>query len=246
MLENIQRVVADGIGLIASFIPKLVLFLVIMLIGWLIAKALRKAVTFGLEKVGFERAVEKGGLGRIFAGSSYTASSLIASLVYYAILLITLQVAFGAFGDNPVSALLAGIVAFLPRIAVAVIIVVVAAAIANAVKELVGGFTASLPYGRAIATTAQVFIVALGVIAALSQIGVAVEVTLPVLVAVLATIGGILVVGVGGGLIAPMRSRWEGILNRVEQDTTRREDPTGPIPATGNSHVAYSSSDNLN
>lgn len=38
------------------------------------------------------------------------------------------------------------------------------------------------------------------------------------LITVLATVGGILVVGVGGGLIGPMRSRWEGWLNQISAD----------------------------
>jgi hypothetical protein len=256
MLENIQRVLADLIGMVAGFIPKLLLFLVVMLIGWLVAKGLRTLVTMVLHRVGFERAVAKGGLSTMLAGSKYDASGLIAAIVYYAILLITLQIAFGAFGDNPVSALLASIVMFLPRIIVAMIIVVVAAAIAAAVKDLVAGMMSALSYGRVVATIAQVFIIGLGVIAALSQIGVAVEVTLPVLITVLATVGGILVVGVGGGLIGPMRSRWEKVLDRAEQEAAATdgqmrggapEGPTGPIPATdpavANGHTHYASSD---
>jgi hypothetical protein len=69
-----------------------------------------------------------------------------------------------------------------------------------------------------VANVAAVFITALGVIAALSQIGIAIAVTLPVLITVLATVGGILVVGVGGGLITPMRQRWERWLDHAEQE----------------------------
>jgi hypothetical protein len=63
-----------------------------------------------------------------------------------------------------------------------------------------------------------------------------------VLITVLATVGGILVVGVGGGLIGPMRQRWEKVLNSAEQEaakvrtetaTTAPTATTGPI-ATGN------------
>jgi hypothetical protein len=122
------------------------------------------------------------------------------------------------FGPNPISALLTDIVAFLPRIAVAIIIVVIASAVAAAVKDLVMSVTGRLSYGNVLANIASVFIIALGVIAALSQIGVAVAVTLPVLITVLATIGGILVVGVGGGLIRPMQQRWERWLDRAEQE----------------------------
>lgn len=221
MLENIGAALRDGLSLVVTFVPKLLLFLIILLIGWLIAKALRKAVNAVLERVGFDRAVERGGVGRALAQSKYDASDLIAALIYYAVLLITLQLAFGAFGPNPISDLLASIVAFLPSLAVAIIIVVIAAAIAAAVKELISGAMGGLSYGKVLANIASIFIIGLGVIAALSQVGIAVAVTLPVLITVLATVAGILIVGVGGGLIGPMRQRWEQILSKAEQEAPR-------------------------
>lgn len=190
----------------------------ILLIGWLIAKGLRKLVTMLLHRLGFERAVEKGGIKRALERSKYDASGLIAALVYYAVLLIALQLAFGVFGPNPVSAMLTAIVAWLPRAIVAVIIIVVASAIAGAVRDLLGSALSGLSYGNFVARLAQVFIVALGVIAALNQVGVATTVTTPVLVAVLATVGGVLVVGVGGGMVRPMQQRWERWLGRAEQE----------------------------
>ena len=221
MVDNIGTALGDGLSLVVTFVPRLLLFLVILLVGWLIAKALRKAVNAILERVGFDRAVERGGVGRALAQSKYDASDLVAAVVYYAILLITLQLAFGAFGPNPISDLLASIVAFLPALAVAIVIVVIAAAIAAAVRDLISGAMGGLSYGKVLANIASIFIIALGVIAALSQIGIAVAVTLPVLVAVLATIAGILIVGVGGGLIGPMRQRWETILTKAEREAPR-------------------------
>jgi len=203
---------------IATFVPKFVAFLVILLIGWVIAKVVAKVVDKVLERVGFDRVVERGGIKRMLANSKYDASDIIAKLLYYAILLITLQVAFGVWGPNPVSAVLTGIVAWLPRAVVAIVIVVVAGAIASAVKDLVTGALGSLSYGRLLGTLASVFIWGLGIIAALNQIGVATSVTTPVLITVLATIGGIAVVGVGGGLVRPMQARWDRWLNRAEDE----------------------------
>jgi hypothetical protein len=203
---------------IATFVPKLLASLVILFIGWLIAKALAKVVDKVLERVGFDRVVERGGINRMMAGSKYDASDIIAKLVYYAVLLIALQMAFGVFGDNPVSAMLTGIVAWLPRAVVAIVIVVVAGAVARAVRDLVAGALSGLSYGALLGTLASVFIWGLGIIAALNQIGVATSVTMPVLITVLATIAGIAIIGVGGGLVRPMQQRWEGWLNRAEAD----------------------------
>ncbi|MEU7524274.1 hypothetical protein AB0A74_00910 [Saccharothrix sp. NPDC042600] len=210
--------VSDAWRAVITFVPKLVGFLLILLIGFFVAKFAAKAVDKILERVGFDRVVERGGVKRALARSNYDASDIIAKLVYYAILLITLQIAFGVWGPNPVSTLLTDIVAWLPRAVVAIVIVVVAAAIAKAVKDIVGNALSGLSYGRVVATTASVFILGLGVIAALDQIGVATAVTTPVLITILATIGGIAVVGVGGGLVRPMQRRWEGWLTTAERE----------------------------
>lgn len=204
---------------VADFVPRLIAFLLILVIGWIVARLVAKAVDKVLERVGFDRAVERGGVGRVLAKSRLDASDLVAKLVFYALLLLVLQLAFGVFGPNPVSDLLTGIIAFLPRLVVAIVIVVVAAAIAAAVKDLVSSALSGLSYGRTLATIASVFILGIGVIAALNQVGIATTVTTPILVAVLATVGGILVVGVGGGLVRPMQSRWEGYLETASRET---------------------------
>ncbi len=203
---------------VATFVPKLVAFLVILFIGWLIAKAVAKIVDKVLDRVGFDRVVERGGIKRMMANSKYEASDIIAKLLYYAILLITLQIAFGVFGENPVSAVLTGIVGWLPKAVVAIVIVVVAGAIASAVKDLVTGALGGLSYGGVLGTLASVFIWGLGIIAAMNQIGVATSVTMPVLITVLATVGGIAIIGVGGGLVRPMQQRWERWLQRAEEE----------------------------
>ncbi|WP_430501570.1 mechanosensitive ion channel family protein [Micromonospora trifolii] len=219
MSDNVSDAVGDALRSVMLFLPKAVAFLAILVAGWLIAKAVLKIVEKVLERVGFDRAVERGGIRRALSRSRYDASDIVAKLVYYAVLLFTLQLAFGIWGPNPISDLLGAVIAWLPRAFVAIVIVVVAAAIANAVKDIISGALGGLSYGRVLATIASVFILGLGVIAALNQIGVATAVTTPVLIAVLATIGGILVVGVGGGLIRPMQSRWESWLTRAEQES---------------------------
>ena len=213
-----QGGVSDAWSTIANFVPKLVFVLVILVIGFLIASALAKLTNTVLERVGFDRAVERGGVKQALAQSKYDASDIVAKLVKYAIMLITLVIAFNVFGPNPISELLQDVVAFLPNLIVAIIIIVVASAIAKMVKDLVSGALGGLSYGNVIATIASVFILFLGVIAALNQVGVATTVTTPVLITILATIGGVIVVGAGGGLIRPMQSRWEEWLSSAERE----------------------------
>ncbi|MFI7112464.1 hypothetical protein ACIBK9_39550 [Nonomuraea sp. NPDC050227] len=215
---NIGQGLTDAWRQVATFVPRLVAFLVILIIGWIVAKALQKLVDKILDRVGFERAVHRSGVQRWLESSRYDASGLLAKLVYYAILLITLQVAFSVFGPNPISALLNGVVGWLPKAVVAIVIIVIAGAIARAVRDLVDGALGGLSYGRWLGIAAAVFIWALGIIAALNQIGVATTVTTPVLITVLATIGAIIAIGLGGGLVRPMQQRWERWIGRIEAE----------------------------
>ncbi|TDC36309.1 hypothetical protein [Micromonospora sp. KC213] len=216
---DIGNALADMWRSVLLFIPRAIAFIAILVVGWLIARAVLKIVDAALERVGFDRAVERGGIRRALERTRYDASDILAKLAYYAVLLFTLQFAFGVWGPNAISDLIRGVVAWLPRAFVAIVIVVVAAAIANAVRDLVSGALGGLSYGKVLADLTAVFILALGVIAALNQVGIATTVTTPVLIAVLATVAGILIIGVGGGLVKPMQNRWEGWLQRAAEES---------------------------
>lgn len=204
---------------LVTLIPQVLLFLLILVVGYFVAKILGRVVDKILERVGFDRAVERGGIKKALANSQYDASAIIGKIVFYTLMLFVLQLAFGVFGPNPISDLLTSVIAFLPRILVAILIIVVAAAIAAAVKELLSNTLGGLSYGKILANIAAVFIIGLGVIAALNQVDIATTVTTPVLIAILATIAGILIVGVGGGLVKPMQKRWDGYLDTMAQET---------------------------
>jgi len=206
------------------FVPTAIAFLAIIAIGTVLALVLRRVVNRGLERVGFDRLVRRGGLGRAVARHRYEPSDLAARLVHYGLLLLTLHVAFGVWGPNPVSALISAVVAWLPRVLVAIVLVVVAAALASGAREVVSGLLAGLSYGRAVARLASWSIVGLGVIAALNQVGIATTVTTPVLVTALAMVAGVTIVGVGGGLVRPMAQRWERWLDRAETDAQALRD----------------------
>jgi mechanosensitive ion channel-like protein len=233
--------IKNGLGqawtLVATFFPKLLAFLLILFVGWLIAKAISKGLGMAMTKLGFGRLVEKTGLSHLTSRSGVNVATILVKLVYYFVLLIALQLAFGVFGEsNPVSSLLNDVIGFLPRIVVAIVLVVVAAAIGKVVRDLITSAMGNRQLGRPMGTAAYVFIVAIGAIAALNQVNVATTVTTPILITVLATIGGVIVVGFGGGLVRPMQARWDGWINRVQHQLSatppepRQETAPGSAP----------------
>src|SRR3954449_13133412 len=165
--------IEDAWTKVATFVPKLVGFLLVLLIGYFIAKAIAKIADRLLERVGFDRAGERGGVKKALAKSKYDASDLVGKVIFYALFLLVLQLAFGVFGANPVSDLITGIVAYLPKVLAAIIIVVVAAAIAAAARELITAALGGLSYGSMLANIAGIAIVTVGAFAALSQLQIA-------------------------------------------------------------------------
>jgi hypothetical protein len=206
---------------VVDIIPKLFAFAVIMVVGWLVCRALARALDVVLRRVGVERMAEKAGAGRLLAGSKWDTTAILTKVVYYGLLLVVLQLALGVFGSNPVSDMVHSVVAWLPRGIVAMVILVVAMAIANVARQFVSNILSSTSYGEVLGWVAWAFIAFFGIVAALAQAGIATFVLGPLLNAVLFTIAGIAVVGVGGGLIQPMRSRWERMLDKAERETTR-------------------------
>ena len=218
---NIGQSLQDGLARTLAFLPKLLAFILILVIGWIIARVLARVVDKVLERVGFDRAVERGGVKRALARTKFDASDLLSKLVFYGVMLFVLQLAFGVFGPNPISALLYGIIAFLPRIFVAILIVVIAAAVAAAVRELVDTAVGGLSYGKLLANGAGAVILGVGIFAALNQLQIAPAIVNGLFYAILAIIVGVTVIAVGGGGIAPMRARWESALAKLDQEGSK-------------------------
>src|SRR4051794_5518366 len=213
--------IEDAWSDVASFVPKFIGFLIILLIGYFVARLIAKAVGAILERVGFDNAVERGGIKKALDRTDYDASDILGKVVFYALFLIVLQMAFGVFGPNPISDLLEGVIAYLPKVIAAILIIVIAAAIAAAARELIDASLGGLSYGTALANATGIAIVVVGVFAALDQLQIAPAIVTGLFYAVLAIVVGSAVIAIGGGGIAPMRSRWENALARYDEEKPR-------------------------
>jgi hypothetical protein len=204
-----------------GFVPRFFLALVILVVGYFLAKLVARGVDLVLERVGFNRLVERGGIKRALERTSFDASDIISKIVLYTLMLFVLELAFSSFGPNPISLILTGIIAFLPNIFVALVIVLVSAAIAAAIKELLVVALGTLSYGRLLANLASGAVLVLGVFAALDQLKIAPAIVHALFYATLAALVGSAIVAIGGGGILPMRARWEKAMAKLERELPR-------------------------
>ncbi len=96
---NFGTGVSNAWSNVATFVPKLAVFLLILIIGYLI-EGHRQDPGHSPAAVGFDRLVERGGIKRALDRSFYDAAGILAEIVYYAIMLFVLSTVFGVFGSN--------------------------------------------------------------------------------------------------------------------------------------------------
>jgi len=185
-----------------GFLPNLLAFLVILIVGFLIAKVVRGVLVKLLQKAGLDKALHSGQSGeyveKISPGAS--PSKLIGSVGFWLIFLFVLTAAIGALKIPAVTAFMNQVLAYLPNVIAAVIIFVIAGAIAGAVAGLVAKVMGDTPTGKLVASVVPVLIMGIAVFMVLNQLRIApqiVTITYGVLLGSLG-LGMALAFGLGG------------------------------------------------
>src|SRR5215212_4672462 len=133
--DSLQR----GLDELVAFLPRLVGFLIILLIGWLIARAVKALLVKALQGAGVDRALSSGSAGpyvdRVMPDAR--PSELIGTIAFWFLFLGALAIAVSQLGIEALDNFLQAIAAYLPNVIVAILIFVVAGAVAAAVSGLV-------------------------------------------------------------------------------------------------------------
>src|SRR5579863_97266 len=147
---SIVNALNDAVKLILTFIPRLVGFIIILVVGLIIAWAVSKALTFLLRKVGFDRMANRIGLSRFEQrmGITLDPAGVLGKIVYWFILLIFLIPAADALGLPAVSNILNTLVAYIPNVFVAILVLFLGTLAATFVADIVRGATASANIGN--------------------------------------------------------------------------------------------------
>jgi hypothetical protein len=203
---NVGDSVQTGLDGFFGFLPKLLGFLVVLAIGWIIAKVVKSLVTKALERVGIDRALHSGNAGQYVnrVAPDVKPSSTIGSLAYWFIFLGALAIAVSQLGIAALDNFIAAIGAYIPNIIAAVLIFVVAGAVAAAVGGLVARTMGDTPTGKVVGSVVPVLVMAIATFMILNQLEIAPEI---VTITYAALIGGVflamaLAFGLGGRDVA--------------------------------------------
>jgi hypothetical protein len=122
---------------IGEWTPKIIGALVVLIVGWWIARILRNITKRLMDTKPVQAVLDAAGINPALEGSGYEASSLTASIVYFFLWLTVLLLTFQALEADSIVALLERVIAVLPLIFVAFVVLVIAAAVGKFVAGLV-------------------------------------------------------------------------------------------------------------
>src|ERR671932_1175327 len=171
MVESLR----NALDVFLSYIPQLIGAIVILIVGYVVAKILQAVVARVLKAVGFDGWMERGGIKQFLdrAQTRETPATVLGRLVFWFVFIIAITMATDALGIPQVSVVLAQLIAYIPSIIAAILILILAALLANFLAGIVRGATGS----DVLSTIARYAIIVYAVFAALTQLGIAVQLT---------------------------------------------------------------------
>ncbi len=227
-----------------AFLPNLLGFLVLLIIGYIIAKVVQGALRKVLEKAGLDRHLHDSDankyVDRVMPGAS--PSNAIALVVFWLIFAFFLFSAIGTLEIPALTGFMNDVLAYLPNIIVAILIFVIAAALAGAVAGGVAKVMGDTPTGKIVATVVPALIMVIAMFMILQQLQIAEQI---VQIAFAATIGALalglaLAFGLGGRPVAERLLEDAYSSARAQKEQVKQDLATGRDRAQGHVESAQS------
>jgi small-conductance mechanosensitive channel len=192
----------DALNTFLNYVPQIIGAIIILIIGYIVATVLQAVVSRVLQGIGFDSWMERGGIKQFFdrAETRETPATILGKLVFWFVFIIAITMATDALGIPQVSAVLGLLIAYIPSIIAAILILILAALLANFLSSIVRGATGS----GILASVVQYAILVYAVFAAITELGIAVELTAPTFLIVLGAVAlaAALAFGIGGREVA--------------------------------------------
>ncbi|MCX6717512.1 MAG: hypothetical protein NTU76_02460 [Candidatus Taylorbacteria bacterium] len=165
---------------VANFIPTFLAAIVIAIVGWIIGSILFKLVSQLIKLAKVDNALRSAGFERVLqrAGIRLDAGAFIGALVKWFFIIVFLVAAFDVLGLTQITAFLKDVVlGYLPQVIVAVLIIIVAAVVSEAMHKLVVSTSkaANIKTANFAGTITKWAIWIFAVLAAIMQLGIAVS-----------------------------------------------------------------------
>lgn len=205
ILQAIAAAFGDMLGGFLTALPAILAALVILILGWIVALLVARGLARLLRAVRFNELAKRARIEQFLerAKVKLDPSGALAALVKWFIILLFVVAAANTLGWTQVSAFLNQILAYLPNVAVALVILVVGLALAGFIRDMVRGAVASAgtaeQSANVIAGATYWLFAIITMLTALNQLGIAITLSETLYVAIFGSIAAILALAFGLG-----------------------------------------------
>ncbi|HEX8182710.1 MAG TPA: hypothetical protein VF575_03860 [Candidatus Saccharimonadales bacterium] len=202
--DSASRYLDNFLEHIVNGIPKLLGALVVLLIGYFVAKAISAAIRKLLQTAKLNQHVHAGKGGNIIQRAVPDPTNLLATIVYWVVFLFAISIAVSVLGIPVLVDFVRAVYGYLPNIFAAILIFLVAGAISAGVATLVTTAMGDTPTGKVIAAAAPVLVMVIAVFMILNQLKIAPAIVTITYAALLGStaLGMALAFGLGGREVA--------------------------------------------
>ena len=176
LLASIGDSVERGLNEFFVWLPKFAAFVVILIIGYIVAKVLAGVIGRVLQRTGLDRTLHEGQAGQWVQKVTSSPSRLIGRISFWAVFLGAISLAVSVLGIDALEDFVAAIYAYLPNVIAAFLIFLVAGLVAGAVAGLVARTMGDTATGKVIATVVPILIMAIAGFMILDQLMIAPEI----------------------------------------------------------------------
>jgi hypothetical protein len=222
---NISDSAERGFDTFFGWLPGLIGALVILVIGYVVAKIVGRVLAGALSRAGLDRTLLEGRTGEWVRKLTASPSRLIGTLAFWAIFLGAISLAATALGIDALTAFVASVYAYLPNVIAAVLIFLVAGAVAAGVSALATRFVGDTPTGRIVATAAPILVMTIATFMILDQLKIAEDIVVITYAALLGSValGAALAFGLGGREVAAEMLRGAYVKGQAATDQAKRD-----------------------
>jgi len=173
--NSLMASLSTALALLFAAVPKVLGFLIILGIGWLIASLIEKLLVAVLRALHVDGFAARAGLGGMVRAIGREPSSMLGVITKWFVRLIVLVAAFDALGVPAVAQVFNQLLLWVPNLAVALVVLVIGGIAANALADVVHRASArsSLDNPEILALTARWAVWSFAILVAVNQIGVA-------------------------------------------------------------------------
>lgn len=222
---NLLDSIEAGLAKVFEYLPQILGAILLLVIGYFVAKVLMRLTARGLKKMRFDRTLHTSPAGNVISRILESPTMFVSKVVFWLVFLGFVSMAVAALNLPALNAFMGAIYGYLPHVFAALLIFLVASAVSASAVAFVGRVMGKTPLAKTVAAVVPSLVMSIAVFMILQELMIAegiVMITYTALIGAVA-LGLALAFGLGGRDVAARLLEQAYEAGRQNADTAKGE-----------------------